>query len=1075
MSFRFLLRDLNSRFARTSVRLSSRRSGRRSAVARITLGIEALESRQLLALSPELVVDINSAPIDGPTPGPFVEIGGVAYFTAETPAFGWELWRTDGTAAGTRMVKDIRPGPDIAPAIHAPVMLTAVGETLFFTADDGVSGYELWKSDGTDVGTMRVADIRPGAEGSIPISLTNADGELFFAADDGVHGRELWKSDGTAAGTVLVAESIPGGDGTTPSSLLAIDGALYFGTGYGLWKSDGTAAGTGMIKDGFLLGGVTSLTNVNGKLFFEGRTSGIGSELWMSDGTEAGTVLVKELAPGTHTEYRCVSVGYYGCYAYEAVEYPNGSYPTHLTSFNGQLFFTAVNVAGQRQLYRSDGTEAGTEPAAEPSGVAELTVVGGQLMFVGANSATGTEIWATDGTAGEIRLLKDIVAGSGGSSPTGLANIGGALFFTANDGVHGSELWKSDGTTSGTARVANVQPLARPIDLDGAALFAVQGPEIWTSDGTAAGTNRVAALSRRTQGSGPRHLTAVGDALFFSANDGVHGDELWKSDGTAVGTTLVKDISPGCYEYGDQCYPFSTYIPRLFDFDGMLYFAANSALWKSDGTPEGTVPVKSDGRLLHPNQFTNVDGELYFVAGAAHDGAIWKSDGTPAGTVLVKGGFLGDTNNRPRNLTAVDGTLFFTADNGNGYELWKSDGTEAGTVEVRDIRLGAYGSAPAMLTEMGGELFFAASDGRAAGGLELWKSDGTKDGTVLVKDIFPGVGEGGSYPMDLFVFNHALYFRATSTPLGGPEIWKSDGTEVGTERVDYLRPVGDFSLSANVDGKLFFNGYSAENGQELWVTDGTEAGTSIVRDLAPGSRSDYICDGFDAYGNCNTGHFEVHPNSAAPNNLIAFQGELYFTAADDSGQRRLYKSDGTESGTVPVAHLMTGVGIYEGQFTLGGDNLYFPFDDVIHGQELWKVTLEPPLQLGDTDDDGDVDLSDLNNVRNHFGDVGDNLVGDTNRDGRVDLADLNEVRNYFGASATAASFEASPTELNHTSVPDATAPSRTSIFSPSAALMRYRSAEADVLFTQLGQFDRPLVSTGVLIPATHRRLHFGPR
>ena len=93
-----------------------------------------------------------------------------------------------------------------------PSYLTAVGGTLFFTADDGVHGRELWKSDGTRAGTVLVKDIDPRRATTTtkrPASLTDVGGTLFFTADDGVHGPELWKSDGTKAGTVLVKDITP--------------------------------------------------------------------------------------------------------------------------------------------------------------------------------------------------------------------------------------------------------------------------------------------------------------------------------------------------------------------------------------------------------------------------------------------------------------------------------------------------------------------------------------------------------------------------------------------------------------------------------------------------------------------------------------------------------------------------------------------------------------------------------------------------------------------------------------------------------------------------------------------------
>jgi ELWxxDGT repeat protein len=100
------------------------------------------------------------------------------------------------------LVKDIHPGGYAS----YPSSLAGVGGTLFFAARDGIHGDELWKSDGTKVGTALVRDIHPGINHYAPSDLTGVGGRLFFSADDGIHGQELWRSDGTRAGTVLVKD-----------------------------------------------------------------------------------------------------------------------------------------------------------------------------------------------------------------------------------------------------------------------------------------------------------------------------------------------------------------------------------------------------------------------------------------------------------------------------------------------------------------------------------------------------------------------------------------------------------------------------------------------------------------------------------------------------------------------------------------------------------------------------------------------------------------------------------------------------------------------------------------------------
>ena len=226
------------------------------------------------------------------------------------------------------LVKDIRPGDYSS----GPRYLTAVGNTLFFTANDPVNGTELWKSDGTAAGTVVVKDISPGSFSSFPSNLTAVGNTLFFSAA-GVNGRELWKSDGTAAGTVLVKDIRPGSSSSDLGNLTAVGSTLFFTAndnvnGRELWKSDGTAAGTVLVKDirpgsfsSFRDNSPGNLTAVGNTLFFTADDGVNGGELWKSDGTAAGTVLVADIRPGF-----------------------SDSYPSSLKVVGNTLFFSAVNA-----------------------------------------------------------------------------------------------------------------------------------------------------------------------------------------------------------------------------------------------------------------------------------------------------------------------------------------------------------------------------------------------------------------------------------------------------------------------------------------------------------------------------------------------------------------------------------------------------------------------------------------------------------------------------------------------------------------------------------------------------------
>jgi ELWxxDGT repeat protein len=431
--------------------------------------------------------------------------------------------------------------------------LTAVGNTLFFSADDGDLGRELWKSDGTAAGTVRVTDIRSGRYDSNPESLTAVGNTLFFTALDNNFDRELWKSDGTVAGTVRVADIFPGSEWPSISSLTVVGNTLFFSAndgkfGHELWKSDGTPSGTVRVADiktgkghplpQWYSSEPTYLATVGNILFFTADDGDFGRELWKSDGTAAGTVRVADIFPGR-----------------------NSPEPKNLTAVGNTLFFTAADGNSGRELWKSDGTPSGTvrvadiSPGKGDSFPESLTTVGNTLFFTADDGISGRELWKSDGTPSGTVRLADILSGILGSSPKYLTKVGNTLFFSARDAFLGRELWKSDGTVAGTVRVADIFPgrnSSEPENLTavGNTLFfsasdGKLGRELWKSDGTPSGTVRVAVSSSQHRFGGPRYLTKVGNTLFFSATEDTgYSRELWALDVNTDRTApLLKTIT----------------------------------------------------------------------------------------------------------------------------------------------------------------------------------------------------------------------------------------------------------------------------------------------------------------------------------------------------------------------------------------------------------------------------------------------------------------------------------------------------------------------------------------------------
>ncbi|MEM1250304.1 MAG: ELWxxDGT repeat protein [Acidobacteriota bacterium] len=197
-------------------------------------------------------------------PETYAGLGDLYLFAGEDGTSGVELWAT--TAEGPPfLVRDIVTGSGSS----FPQALQAAAGFVFFRANDGVHGSELWVTDGTEQGTVMLRDIRAGAESSLPTDLTAVDGSLLFSAWDDEHGRELWISDGTPAGTVLRHEIAPGPLPSSPTEFLVQDGRVLFaandGTGFELWAIDRPVSKSfgEIFRTGFESGNTSSWTQAN--------------------------------------------------------------------------------------------------------------------------------------------------------------------------------------------------------------------------------------------------------------------------------------------------------------------------------------------------------------------------------------------------------------------------------------------------------------------------------------------------------------------------------------------------------------------------------------------------------------------------------------------------------------------------------------------------------------------------------------------------------------------------------------------------------------------------------------------
>jgi ELWxxDGT repeat protein len=600
-------------------------------------------------------------------------------------------------------------------------------------------------------------------------------------------------------------------------------------------------------------------------------------------------------------------------------------------------------------------------PGAASSDPGAATIVNGIAYFAATNATSGTELWRTDGTTAGTWLVKDVQLGPGSSNPRSLTNNNGVLYFHANDGVHGDELWKSDGTADGTVMVDDIVPGASGSYPGNFSV--VSGKLYFTASDAAAGSPTIY---------GPSPYLSAADSPFDRSQLGTN---FWLEDfedgqlntpgvsasaGSVRGPSTLTDSvdaddgtidGDGHLGHSYLVRPGSTSVTFTFDRQALgglpseagIVIAGGFAVappsvefFDAGGASLGVVfdPVRDDGvkttahdRFIGMSHTGGISMIKIATTGTGNSGlevdhlqygaivppegslALWTTDGTAVGTTsIVNLGF------QPRfNAASVNGTLYFTGpDQGQGIELWKLDAN--GPALVQDLAQGAGGSGPRAMTNINGTLYFSANDG--IHGDELWKSDGTADGTALVKDINPG--SASSAIGNLVEFNGSLFFSANDGTSGN-ELWKSDGTEAGTSLVSDIRPGSASSSPAvfiNVNGTLFFLADDGTHLFELWKSDGTAAGTSLVKDIPPAARS------------------------SNPNQLTNVNGTLFFSAYDGTGGFELWMTDGTVTGTTRIADINPGTASSAPHsFRILPGRVIFSADDGVHGFELWTTRI----------------------------------------------------------------------------------------------------------------------------------------
>ena len=956
------------------------------AVVVVAAAVSSLHADPAPIIGTEAVASLNAAggqPFSSDSSG-FTMAGGVTFF-AGSDSFsntGRELWATlPGGSTGPGPVADLFPG---LPGSR-PEPLGIAGTALLFSADDGVHGMELWKVDPATRNCTLVKDLYPGAGGASGLSRTFSAGPWSWftqlvISSGGLPGfpfprfnYTLWRTDGTDAGTVAVATS--GLTGEAPAFDIEIGAVAsgswaWFAGGNKVYRSDGTAAGTVPVLTLSSTERVSSITAVGGSVYvaiYENLTLTyrpnpnssqtnsaifrVNARQWRFTGTTS-TVLVD----GAQSEItRAFASGSRLFYSWKrftvqpsVVNQPNGSSTLNAGSFIEGLS-SVDNSAGSAAAITlpagyvctgfrvSDGTRAYFLAAPGPGGdnrlfasnggapvllrdtgltddapMAWLFGLMGSTVVFPVRNGTAWEMWKTNGTAAGTAFVSS-------ATGNGYVAFGSALYFIHDDGVHGAEVWRTDGTPAGTQMLKDVNPApgigSEPSFLTAVAAHAptgtpaklwwqandgVNGAEPWASDGSSGGTAMVYDVAASGVLPAPSGLTTAGDVLYFQWSTPATGLELWRSDGTASGTKVLRDIRPGV----DSSLPGA-----LVMLGNITFFTADDGehgreWWKTDGTEAGTMllaDIWPGPTGSAPSDAAVWNGFLYFAAADDVNGReLWRTDGTAAGTELVRDCRLGPDGSNPAGLTGANSLLFFTADDGStGAELWRSDGTDAGTGIAHDLQPGIDGANIGTMASLGGMVVFEANAG--ASGRELWRSNGQPGGTQFLKDL--NTGPPNAAAADWTRLGSRVIFTAT---LGtARRVWSTDGSVAGTVNLAAAGLTPQFTVAGT---RAFFAS------SELWSTDGTLAGTALVKDILPGT------------------------GSSAPDWLTNVNGTLYFAATGPEG-RELWTSDGTGAGTMP-ADISPGSAASNPSAlaTIGGGAVLFLAHEPTFATELWTVS-----------------------------------------------------------------------------------------------------------------------------------------
>lgn len=686
-----------------------------------------------------------------------------------------EPYITDGTVAGTSMLKELNPTNNV---IANPNIFANIGSNTTFVYNKK----QLWFSDGTDANTIKLKEFTGSSSLSIK-GLTAFNNKFYFAFT-----HELWETDGTIAGTKLVFSNANGDGGIQAIINRGSDLLLLLERGVHLFT--GATSSTTKLSTPDITYIREYHAAATSRTFFVGNYKNEGYRIWVTNGTSVGTYSLSPVWPDSAT-------------------------PTSIMyTLGNDLLFSSGSHLGEYhigELWYSDGTNEGTKLIKDINQTGNIgsnpsfqTVLNGKLIFAADDNIHGRELFSFDGTT--TTLIKDINPGFQSSTPHDFYVLNNEIVFKAYTLNNGLELWKTDGTESGTILIKDINPNQGDAFLnDNRAYVRLQQFKLFNNE------------------------------LYFYANNGTNGMEIWKTNGTSAGTIMLKDINPGA---NSSYRPSLDTRPRFVEFNNELYFIAASSgtdnnlgtikMWKTNGTTSGTVIANVVNNAVNPatisvTKYFTFNNQLYFhgTSVVGNKTVLARTDGT--NTVLINN--IGNF----KSHTVLDNKIYYLHNDfaGAGEELWVLDTNDTMALAY-DIVPGSQGNNATNFYVHDGYLYFAIRN--ASYQVELWRLSNTTTPEAIITKSMDNLTYGLEDTFQYLSVGNKLYvFNKQTEPTHSFKMYLFDDNTAPYQSLFTLNSSNNFAnsdttfplMSSFYNNKLYFT-YSQETNPvslELYVYD----------------------------------------------------------------------------------------------------------------------------------------------------------------------------------------------------------------------------------------------------------------